>query len=322
MSKKRVWKLVGWICVAPFLVAGICWMHWTPSAGKGGIALAVGATLMPLFWERMTVAGKMTWIAMLFVLLFAEYRAIDNEHKTYAEDQKTAREEERKSFGKLLETEQAGVAKILKEQNEAVAGILSQEQQHFDKTLQNLVHSQREERAQFTKVLQSEKELFVSEQQLFPALNGQLIPANDPTPQTQCGEPSNGQYLVANGSNGFIFRQLPHTVVIQGMQHKVIWLDQKPSGALLMFIDLTAADGRVAIRLDEDGFFVNPRTNLIARRPDVSTILIQDEFAHDLMRVRFANRRVFTIAGSLIPTQAMSNVCAIGGGALGDINIH
>ena len=36
---------------------------------------------MPLFWERVGVIGKMSWIAMLFVLFAVEYRAIDKERE-------------------------------------------------------------------------------------------------------------------------------------------------------------------------------------------------------------------------------------------------
>jgi hypothetical protein len=72
---------VSWLVVFIFLGIGAWWFKHIPTVGKGGVLLAVGATLMPLFWERVGVFGKMFWILMLFVLFAVEYRAINKDRE-------------------------------------------------------------------------------------------------------------------------------------------------------------------------------------------------------------------------------------------------
>jgi hypothetical protein len=76
-APSRTWKVISWLVLFVFLSLGIYWLFRTPNVGKGGLFLAMGATLMPLFWEKVGRAGRMSWIAMLFLLLFVESRAID-----------------------------------------------------------------------------------------------------------------------------------------------------------------------------------------------------------------------------------------------------
>ena len=54
----RVWRVLSWVAALGFLGLGTWWMFYLPTVGKGGIVLAVGATLMPLFWEKTGVVGK------------------------------------------------------------------------------------------------------------------------------------------------------------------------------------------------------------------------------------------------------------------------
>ena len=149
----RVWKVLSLVAVLGFLGLGIWWMFSLPMVGEGGIFLALDATLMPLFWEKIGVVGKMSWVAMLFLLLAVEYRAIDKEHKDYTEKEKTARREERESFDKVLGKQQAGVKDILHQQEQDVKDILKQEQRHFERTLARLITSHRQEERDFSSLL-------------------------------------------------------------------------------------------------------------------------------------------------------------------------
>ena len=79
---------VSWLVVFIFLGIGAWWLKHIPTVGKGGVLLAVGATLMPLFWERVGVFGKMSWILMLFVLFAVEYRAINKDREDAAAQSK------------------------------------------------------------------------------------------------------------------------------------------------------------------------------------------------------------------------------------------
>jgi hypothetical protein len=80
-----VWRGLSWVALLGFFGAAIwCYFH-TPSTGKGGILLAVAASLMPLFWEKISPLERVFWIAMLFTLLRVEYRAINKDQKDLAD---------------------------------------------------------------------------------------------------------------------------------------------------------------------------------------------------------------------------------------------
>jgi hypothetical protein len=86
----RKFSILGWLGVLFGLGVGSWWQWHLPTVGKAGLALAIGATLMPLIWEKAGVVCKMTWIAMLFVLLSVEYRAIDRDHDDAVKQQAAA----------------------------------------------------------------------------------------------------------------------------------------------------------------------------------------------------------------------------------------
>jgi hypothetical protein len=137
-----------------------------------------------------------------------------------------------------------------------------------------------------------------NEEQLFQSLNGRLLPADDPMPTTRCGLPSKDQYIVAINGGGHMFTKFPHTVLIYNRQ-KAVWLDKRQDGSIALFVDIRDPDGRIAIRIDKDGFFVHPGANLFARRPDKNSLVIQNEFGGDVLSVRYANSQAFVVTGSL-----------------------
>jgi hypothetical protein len=112
-SKPRVWGMLSWLCVLALFVLGIWWMFHLPTVGKGGLFLAVGATLMPLFWEKVGTIARMSWIAMLFLLLAVEYRAIDKDRADFARDEAYRRQEESQKFSGIGTTITNNVQKLL-----------------------------------------------------------------------------------------------------------------------------------------------------------------------------------------------------------------
>jgi hypothetical protein len=51
-SSARIWRILAGVSVLAFVGTSIWWFFHIPSVGKGGVLLAVGATLMPLFWDK------------------------------------------------------------------------------------------------------------------------------------------------------------------------------------------------------------------------------------------------------------------------------
>jgi hypothetical protein len=136
-STPRVWSLLSWLFVLALLGLGVWWLFSLPTVGKGGLFLALGAVLMPLFWEKIGVAGKMSWIAMLFVLLAVEYRAIDKEHRDNIEAQKQIGE---------------GFKNVLTDQQEKFSTLIQQSQTQFQETVQKQQEQFRAMLGGFTKV--------------------------------------------------------------------------------------------------------------------------------------------------------------------------
>lgn len=337
-SELRKWRVLSWMVVVGLLGLGIWWMFSLPTVGKGGIFLAVGATLMPLFWEKIGAGGKMSWIAMLFLLLSVEYRAIDKEHTEYANDQRAARKEERDSFDDLLKTQQAGVQAILDQQNRSLRGILDQEQKHFERTFSNAVKVQRQEKKTFTNLLVQQQGLFAKQQDLFSAQQefseafaGRLVPANDPTPLNACTKqglaPKEDDVVVIIGNNASIVNRFPHPV-LQINGHNVVSLDRNPAtGTITLEIDSRDSNGEIAFRMDKNGTVVRD-AKLFALHPNKSTFLIQDEYGGDVLTAQFVNPHTFRITGKFsycgrsIPFQAsrFSNGCDAysGGGSMSE----
>lgn len=303
-STLRKWRILSWLAALGFLALGIWWMFCLPTVGKGGIVLAVGATLMPLFWEKIGAVAKMSWIAMLFLLLAVEYRAIDKEHAQYERGQEDARAREEASFGKLLDKQQAGVQSILDKQDKDVKGILEQEQRHFERTLGSLVTAHRQEEHDFANLLAEEHELFTQQSNTLEFLTGKLIPASDPTPfvSPNClvGKPDDIIVFVGEEAHVHVVPPtFPHTI-LQVNQDDVIQVDKLPSGALVLNVNIVAPDGKIIIRLDRRGVLI-PSNQLFILRPDVSTLLIEDQYGHDWINVRYLNPHAIRVDATVLP---------------------
>jgi len=110
-------------------------MFWLPTVGKGGLFLAMGATLLPLFWEHISVFAKMSWIAMLFLLLGVEYRAIDKEHRENALAQQEALKTIGDGFTKVLTDQKNSFSTLVTQSNEAFKQTTEQASDQFDATM-------------------------------------------------------------------------------------------------------------------------------------------------------------------------------------------
>ncbi len=114
-EKHELSRGIGWVFVLGFIVVGTWWLWHIPSVGKGGMVLAVAATLLPLFWEKSHVVAKMCWIGMIFIFLSVEYRAIDHEQVRAERDKEAALRAQEQGFETILSQNQADFDNTLKE---------------------------------------------------------------------------------------------------------------------------------------------------------------------------------------------------------------
>jgi hypothetical protein len=95
---------------------------------------------------------------------------------------------------------------------------------------------------------------------------------------------------------------------------------------LVLSMDIRNKDGTLIVRFDETGFEVNP--GLLKRHPDKSTLIVEDTHGNQVVKARYANRRVFSLEGKIdingqivtIPAVNIRRGCFSGVGAAIRIN--
>ena len=289
-----VWRILGWIWLAVGFAIGIWWLFHLPSAGYGGLTLAMGATLMPLVWEKVRVLCKMGWIAMLFVLLAVEYRAID-------EDRRRSSDELTKKFGEVSEQANQNLKKILDDEHLSFTKLLQAEDKRFSQTMTAILRTQRQNEQEFAALLKQQRGLFEQQQEMTESLNGHLIPSNDPMPSLESlgcrsGPLQEDEYLIITGGLTSIVKTFPYPV-LTAFGRRVISFSKSDSGALVLSMDIRDSDDTLIARFDEDGFEVNP--HLLKRHPDKSTLIVEDTHGNQVMKARYSSKRVFTLEGKL-----------------------
>ena len=288
------WKTVAWLVVVAFLGVGLWWFphSHTPSVGKGGLLLAVGATLMPLFWERIGTIGKMSWVAMLFLLLAVEYRAIDKEQT----DQQVAFQKIGDGFTTILTNQQTSFPGLISQSQNNFDSLIHDERDNFNKMMANSIQAQRQENASFAALLKRENDLLNSQEELYEFASGTLLPEDDPTPKT-CDPLAPDEFLIQMGDMAYVTNTLPFDV-LDVEEQTVISLDKSETGALLVSINLIALDGRIIARINKNNSTINPASGLIITRSK-STLLLQDQYGNDVINARYLNDRAFSITGRI-----------------------
>jgi hypothetical protein len=318
---------IGLAVLLPCIAVGLWWSWELPTPGKGGLLLALVATLMTLFWEKHNVILRSAWIAVLFIIFSVEYRAIDKDRRDFAAEQKNARHEERESFGKLLDKEQTNLDTILKNNNDNLKSILQDQGNNFERILRDNRHSQAQERNDFIALLNKQQDLFTSQQEFSEALSGRLVPGNRPTPANACSglapKMSPRDIVVIAGTNAAVTNSFPYSI-LNISKENVITIDRiDGSGTIALGVESRDQNGRIIFRLNKDGVINNSRFSVL--RPNKSTMLLEDEFGREVMRAEFINPHAVTVTGYVfycgkavpIELPMFSNNCAgYGGGAI------
>jgi hypothetical protein len=287
------WRYASWLAVCVFWGIGLWWFPCShlPNVGKGGILLAVGATLMPVFWERVGIVAKMPWIAMLFLLLGVEYRAIDKD-KRDSTDYLTS------NFNKILDKENTNLENVLDQEHKNLQDILDSQQSDFTRMLGQILQQERQQAQEFNTVLAKEQRLFERQQEVSEFLTDKLIPASDPTPANTCHDAYPDDVFVFFGSNGnaSFTDKFPHTI-LQVRGRKIISIDRTENNSLTLSVDIRDSSNRIIARLNREGFAVSHNYDWYLLRPDESTVVVEDEYGNDVVRARFLNPRAFSVSG-------------------------
>jgi hypothetical protein len=304
-------KVFGWSGVLLGLGTGVWWYFHLPTAGKGGLVLAVGATLMPLVWEKVGVACKMSWIAMLFLLFAVEYRAID-------EDKQLSAQELTIDFKKISDQANDNLKRILSDEHTSFTGLLQTQQDNF------------------AALLAKQRGLFDRQQEMIESLNGHLLPGDEPPPSAAslgC-QPyvliSNNTDLITIGPYTSFPTEFPFVPLglsdfsklgkpaKVGTYREVISVSKDADGLFVLLLDVRNVDGSIIVRFDEDGFEVGP--GFFKRHPNKSTLIVTDLRGTEVLKVVYANkhylwmRAKIIVNGELIEdTSALPHLCMFPG---------
>lgn len=298
--KYRSWKLLSWLVVLVFLCAGVSWLFSVPSVGKGGVLLAVGATLMPLFWEKIDVAGRMSWIAMLFILASVEYRAINQDQQETAKKQQETLKQIGDGFKAVLTTQQTSFSNLISQSQTNFHSLIDDERTNFKGMMTNNLQSQRQQNANFAALLGQEKELLNNQKELYEFASDKLVPASEPTPPNSCRSQLPGDVFVFLGTRGnaTVTNQFPNTI-LQVKDHDVVSIDRGEGDSLVLSVDMRDASGKMIANLSKNGFIVSKNYELYLLRPDKSTVIIWDGYEKEILKARFLNPNAFALQGTV-----------------------
>lgn len=293
-----------------------------------GLVLGLVAILMPLAWGRVDkTAGKSApylksiWIAAAFGFFFVEMKAIKSNDDNQA---------------KLVNQEQCALQQIL---SQGQSG-MNQEQQDFQGEMQKFDDAQQAERREFLSAekqeqqgfsisLKKEDALLTRQEQLAEGLSGKLFPASDPTPAGLCGNvpiPDDAVILMID-TNAYVVQKFPHPIFLSQSRGSILSVNRGADGSLAIIMDLRSADGRIIVRLNDDGFVINRNNYLEMKENDKSTLDIVDEYGNLVIHVRYANPKLiemtpppgFMEAATSMVGARFKNSCFRASGAVFDV---
>lgn len=135
------------------------------------------------------------------------------------------------------------------------------------------------------------------EKKILKELHGVLLPDHDPDLEGPC-KPEGNQLAIRIGSNSVTTDSFPLTVIKAG-GIPVLTMDRLPDGRISTTLDVRDQDGKIIVRLDKEGFVVNPNNYLSVRRPDKSSLEVIDQYGNEALKARYRNRRFFDITARI-----------------------
>lgn len=154
--------------------------------------------------------------------------------------------------------------------------------------------------------------------------NGKLIPASDPPSSVCAGSVHGNDILLVFGShgNGAIAKKFPHVILRSESMGDILTLNKLSDESISVRMDIRDTDDKVIARLDDKGFTVNSNKVLGIERPDLSTLIVTDEYGTNTLQIRYANQQTITVRGAFHypgrrePTAlemiGAANVCTMG----------
>jgi len=316
-----------YLCHFATLIALGWWLSYKQHLPWTGVAIAILAVLAVLMSVHPDIRPrhKFIYFALMAALLITEFRAMRKDREEVQEAQEQSNIRETLRLKTLLDSERTNTKTLLDQENFSLSTILKQDDTQFASTISTLLKTHSKDEKEFAGVLRKQDQSFEEQRNLSEEFHGRLVPGNDPTPANGCfpagQDPPDGQVLVMFGDNGSRVAVFPDTILTIG-EFPIISIDRvENSNAIALSLDLRDEQNRIAFRMDKNGV-ANRIGGLIFLHPNKSTLLIQDAFGNEFLRVTYINPKVLRVQGKAIycgktfdlQNRVIHNSCASYGG--------
>lgn len=88
----------------------------------------------------------------------------------------------------------------------------------------------------------------------------------------------------------------------------VISLDALTDGSLVVIADIRDKDDKIIVRMDKNGFAINPNNYFSIKRPDKSTVIVLDQYGTEALRAHYSNPHSFRITGKFYSSGKLFDV--------------
>ena len=300
---EEIWdhnRAVAWILVLIGMGFVLFTTYFPQSPGFSIGLLACAAGIMSVRPE-MHLYEKIAWVTILISFTFLEVRAINT---TDSENLATLMNQNSQ----------------FKQTQTALFWAYDLDRQGFGQTMSEFSRVNEAEQKRFEALAKRDDALFNHEEKLAESFSGKIVAGSAPTPPNACGTNiPEGTVVVAIGTSAFKVTVFPHTVlVING--RPALELVRLNQDVIAPVLDVRGQDGRIVARFDEDGYVVG--NHLAVKRPDSSTLSVIDEFGKEAINIKYPNKHIIVIKGSMnyngkevnLSRIGLSNICLINRG--------
>ncbi len=136
----------------------------------------------------------------------------------------------------------------------------------------------------------------ISERKELLNMHGVLLPAHDPNPPNPCGDIPADAMAVFYGNSAMYARGKSFSLLEIGPT-SLLTIDKDETGSAALTADIRSADGKIIARISRSEFTVNPNNILSMKRPDRSSLIIDDQYGHTVLNVRYLNPKAIKVLG-------------------------
>ena len=100
------------------------------------------------------------------------------------------------------------------------------------------------------------------------------------------------------GDSRFVTPTFPYSPLMYNAK-PVLTMDRDDAGRIGITVDIRSRDGKIVARFDKGHFQINANNILSMKRPDKSTLIVEDQDGTEVLNIRYRNRQVIHFLGTL-----------------------